>query len=211
MVSLRDLAIKYALENNWQDARDTNLQILEESPSDIDTLNRLAFSFLKLAEFKNAEITYQKVLALDSTNPIALKNIKKLGTISKVSSNGHSNHSLSNPIYGDLYIEEVGKTKTVELKNIADKKTLSLLQPGEHVYIFPKRSKVFVQTPDKHYIGVLPDNIGMRLVSLIKGGNEYQACIKSISEKNVTVFIKEIKRAPKFKNQPSFVTNYAVK
>ena len=209
---LSDLAIKYALENNWQEACNINLLILEEASSDIDALNRLAFSYLKLSLYELAEKTYNRVISLDKTNPIANKNLKKLNNISKqTSTNEKVNHAISSISYDDLYIEEVGKTKTIELKNIADKKTLSLLQPGEHVYISPKRSKVFVQTQDRQYIGVLPDNLGMRLVSLIKGGNEYQACIKSISEKNVAVFIKEVKRAPKFKNQPSFVSSFATK
>lgn len=51
---------------------------------------------------------------------------------------------------------------------------------------------------------MLPDNVGLRLTSFIKGGNEYQACVKSVDDKNVTVFVKEVKRAKKFTNIPSF-------
>jgi hypothetical protein len=51
---------------------------------------------------------------------------------------------------------------------------------------------------------MLPDNIGTRLISFIKGGNEYQACIKGIDDKEVIVFIKEVKRAKKFSDQSSF-------
>jgi ribosome maturation factor RimP len=104
----------------------------------------------------------------------------------------------------DLYIEEAGKTKTIELTNLADKKTLLLVQPGDQVSILPKRSKIFIQTEDKKYIGMLPDSVGMRLTSLIKGGNEYTAFVKAIGDKTVTVFIRETKRATRFKNQPSF-------
>jgi len=38
----------------------------------------------------------------------------------------------------------------------------------------------------------------------MKGGNEYQACIKGVDDKNVTLFIKEVKRAKKFFDQSSF-------
>ena len=88
---------------------------------------------------------------------------------------------------------------------MADKKTLSLLQPGDSVTLAVKRSKVFVQMPDKIYLGVLPDNIGMRMITFINGGNEYSACIKSVSDKEVTVFIRETKKIAKFRDQPSFV------
>ena len=90
-------------------------------------------------------------------------------------------------------------------KNIADKKTISILQPGDAVSLAVKRSKVFAQMPDKTYIGMLPDNIGMRMITFINGGNEYSACIKSVGDKNVTVFIRETKKMSRFRDQPSFI------
>lgn len=212
MSSLKDLAIQYALENKWQDARDTNLKLLNDIPSDVDTLNRLAFAYVKLSDFAAAKKTYDKVIALDKTNPIALKNLRKIDTLStngkKVSSTTHESSTTTNSGVGfdTRYIEEAGKTKTLDLKNIADKKTISQLQAGEMAVLITKRSKIFIQTQGNTYIGMLPDNVGMRLVSLIKGGNEYSVCIKSVSEKSVTVFVREVKQSPKFKNQPSFIS-----
>jgi len=207
-IPLKDLAVKAALENNWQEAIKINLSLITEDPADLDSYNRLAFSYLKIGKFKKAKEAYTQALVLDKTNPIALRNLKKLETVSKQkknadspNANGSSNTSVT---MHNLFIEEAGKTKTVELKNVTDKKSLSLLQPGDNVNLVPKRSKIFIQTQNKAYIGMLPDNIGMRLTALIKGGNEYQACIKAMDEKNVTVFIKEVKKMAKFKNQPSF-------
>lgn len=202
MASLKDLAIQAALNNNWQEACNLNIQLLEERSDDLDSLNRLAFAYLKLNKFSDAKKTYNKVLALDATNPIATKNIKKLDTLAKQKPNSSKN-SLSHA-GEDSYIEEAGKTKTIELTNLADKKTLLLVQPGDKVSIHPKRSKIFIQTDDKKYIGMLPDSVGMRLTSLIKGGNEYKAYVKATGDKSVTVFIREVKRASRFKNQPSF-------
>lgn len=208
-IPLKDLAVKAALENNWQEAIKINISLIEENPKDIDAYNRLAFSYLKIGKFKKAKETYSLALALDKTNPIALRNLKKLETVSKQKKPAgaapltNGNTSLNVPMH-NLFIEEAGKTKTVELKNVTDKKSLSLLQPGDNVYLVVKRSKIFIQTQDKAYVGMLPDNIGMRLISFIKGGNEYQACIKAMDEKSVTVFVKEVKKMSRFKNQPSF-------
>ena len=203
-LALKDLAIKYALENNWPKACEANLKLLAEEPENVDTLNRLAFSYMKLGKFKKAKSTSLKVKVLDKTNPIAIKNLRKLETISKQKGADNSIPTVTH--MRDVFIEEAGKTKTTDLKNVAEKRSLSLLQPGDDVTLVAKRSKIFVQTTDKKYIGMLPDNIGMRLVSFIKGGNEYQACIKALSEKSVTVFIKETKRMAKYKNQPSFIS-----
>lgn len=201
---LKDLAIKYALESKWEEAYKTNLLILQDEENDIEALNRIAFSLVKLGKFKKAKSFYHRVIEIDGTNPIATKNLKKLGNLSD------QKQDKTFPVVGnhihDVFIEEAGKTKTLELKNITDKKSLSLLQPGDSVQLAVKRSKIFVLSGDKQYVGMLPDNIGMRLVTFIRGGNEYQACIKALGEKSVTVFVKEVKRATKFRNQPSFIT-----
>lgn len=203
MASQKDLAIQAALQNNWQDACAINEKLLQENPEDIDTINRYAFSLLKLGRLEEAIKAYKTVIELDKTNPIALKNLRKLETMSK-NVDGSRPVSSQGIQLEDLFIEEAGKTKTVVLTNLADRKTLSYVQPGDILVIAPKRSKIFLQNSEKKYIGMLPDSVGMRLTSLIKGGNEYQACIKAIDDKSVKVFIRETKRASRFKNQPSF-------
>lgn len=201
---LKDIAIKYALENKWDQAIEANLKIILDNPDDIDTLNRLGFAYMQASKIEDAQKTYQLVLEKDPTNPIATKNLKKTQAYSSGNGTTTIPRSLDLSI-NDLFIEEAGKTKTVELKNIADKKTVSALQTGEHVLLVPKRSKIYIQNQDKTYIGMLPDSIGMRLTDFIQGGNEYIACVKSVADKSVVVFIKEIKKAVKFKNQPSFI------
>lgn len=202
MPSLKDQAIKLALDNNWDDAIALNKQILEENQQDIDTLNRLAYAYMQSGKFDDAKSTYTLVTDIDKTNPIAVKNLKKLVALSQ-SKNGINPQSHTNHM-DNVFIQEAGKTKTIELSNIADKRTLMSLQHGDEVILTIKRSKVFALTSDKAFVGMLPDNVGIRLISFIKGGNEYQACIKSVDERSVSVFIKETKRAKKFFNQSSF-------
>ncbi|OGH38801.1 MAG: hypothetical protein A2905_02465 [Candidatus Levybacteria bacterium RIFCSPLOWO2_01_FULL_36_10] len=205
MLPLKDLAIKKALENNWKEACDINKKILEDNSSDIDALNRLAFSYIKLGKYSKARSIYKQVIKIDDSNPIALKNIKKIDSMSKQDiKNPKLTMHDSTVVIEDLFIEEAGKTKTVELKNIADRRTLSFLQAGDMVSLVIKRSKIFVQAEEKKYIGMLPDNVSMRLIPFMKGGNEYQAYIKSVNDKNASIFIKEVKKVGKFKNQQSF-------
>ena len=51
----------------------------------------------------------------------------------------------------------------------------------------------------------MPDDLGKRLIKFMKGGNKYEAFVKSANSQNVTIFIHELKRSSKFKDQPSFV------
>lgn len=201
----RDRAIRYATENMWDAAHRENLKLLEETPDDIDILNRIAYSLIRLGKFRKAKEYYQMVTKLDKTNPIALKNLKRLEMMSRRNFKKPDGHASPHPTIQDVFIEEAGKTKTVELKNVADRKTLSFLETGESVLLVVKRSKIFVQNLDKTFVGMLPDNIGMRMITFINGGNEYSACIKAVEENSVTVFIRETKKATRFKNQPSFI------
>jgi len=202
MSHLKDQAIKLALESNWDDAININKEILTENPHDLDTLKRLAYAYMQAGRLVDAKEIYTQIIELDKTNPIATKNLKKLLALSQqkngVTSPSHLNHM------DNVFIQEAGKTKTVELTNVADKRTLMSLQHGDDIHLIIKRSKIFALTQDKTFIGMLPDNVGIRLIGFMKGGNEYQACVKGVDDKNVTVFIKETKRAKKYSNQSSF-------
>lgn len=198
MLSIKTQAIQTALIGDWTNAIVLNEQILKETPDDINTLNRLGFAFLSMGNTKNAKLVYEKVLALDMKNPIAIRNLKRLS--------GANNRKISAPL-NNLFIEETGKTKIIELVNLADKKVLSYLRSGEKISMRIKRNKIFALDSDEKYIGSLPDDIGKRLTEFINGGNIYDAYIWSIDDNRISVFIREVKRVKKYINQPSFISN----
>jgi hypothetical protein len=199
MVPLKTQAIQTALQGDWQAAVTLNQMLLEENPNDIDAMNRLAFAKASLGDIKEAKNIYQKVLVLDINNPIAQKNLHRLaGSVSKA----FSNHLQVN----NVFIEEPGKTKVIELLNVADKKVIGILRNGEHLTLSVKRMKIFVHDAEKQYIGMLPDDIGNRLIKFIDGGNQYEAYVKTVQNNKVIILVKEVKRAPRFKNQPSFIS-----
>ncbi len=198
MIPLKTQAIQIALTGNWAEAIAINKEILKEEPTDIDTLNRLAFAYTIIGKTKEAKQTYQKVLDIDSANPIALKNLKRLGpSENKIKPSLH--------ISTKMFLEESGKTKIVALINTAPSQIIKTLQMGQELHLCIKRSKIFVQDERKQYVGMLPDDIGKRLTTFLAGGNVYESYVKSAHDHEVIIFIKEIKRVNKFKNQPSFL------
>jgi hypothetical protein len=201
MTLLKDKAIQAMLVGDWKNAASLNKDLINENPKDIDALNRLAYVFTILGKISDAKSTYRKVLKIDILNQIAIRNIKKLTEMEpkQIAKSLSYIRGVNN-----IFLEETGKTKIISLVNTAQPKIIALLTTGQPVVITIKRSKIFVQDQNTQYLGVLPDDIGRRLVKLIKGGNEYAACIKSATAHNVCVFIKEIKRTSKYKNQPSF-------
>lgn len=205
MSLLKTQAIQTALIGDWTNAISLNQELLKDDPNDIEALNRLAFAYAIVGKVKEAREMYQKVLSNDILNPIALRGLKRLANNSVGSYGEQYEQPVRSNQFNSLFIEETGKTKVVELINVADKKTVSRLRTGEPCHLSIKRLKIFVLNDQKHYMGMLPDNIGNRLIMLLKGGNCYEAYIKSIESNKVSVFVKEIKRCNKFKNQPSFI------
>ncbi len=209
MSILKTKAIQTALLGDWNAAVTSNKELLKENPKDIEALNRLAFALFALGKNKDAKAAYQKVLALDILNPIALRGLSRLsGKASKKNSQTEKQQTQNNQkLISNIFLEETGKTKIVELINVAEPKTIAKLRTGESVILSIKRSKMFILGNDKHYLGMLPDNIGRRLIKFLNGGNAYQAHVKSVLDKHIAIFIKETKRSNKFKNQPSFISS----
>jgi len=201
MTLLKDKAIQAMLLGDWKSATSLNKELLDENPDDIDALNRLAYAFTVLGKIREAKTTYKKVLKIDILNQIATRNIKKLTDLGpkQIAKSLASVKGVNS-----TFLEETGKTKIISLVNTSQPKVIALLTSGQPLTIAIKRSKIFVQNQNNQYLGVLPDDIGKRLIKLIKGGNTYEACVKSATEHNVCVFIKETKRVSKYKNQPSF-------
>lgn len=199
-------AIQTALMGDWNTAILLNQELLKENPEDLETLNRLGFALTVVGKVNDAKKIYRKVLEIDNQNPIALKNLKRLNE-SKKNIKFKTSSTISSNHINTIFIEESGKTKVIELINVATPKIVVNLMTGELLSLCIKRLKIFVLNSNGAYIGMLPEDIGRRLIKFIKGGNCYEACVRAIeSHHKVVIFIKEIKRVSRFKNQPSFIS-----
>ena len=210
--SLAQAATDAALSSNWQEAAKINRKILSTQTDDVEALNRLARAYSCLGEIGKAQKTYKKVLGIDPYNIIAHKNLErfsKSATITKGSgltpaaplqTNGSTDIS-------KLFLFEPGKTKIINLLNTAPPATLALLNPCEELIINPKSHSVTITDRNGTYLGALPDDLAHKLIAMIGGGNKYEAYVKSVTSKNLTIVIREVFRAEKFINQPSFQTN----
>jgi len=197
---LAQQAVNAALANQWSKALELNEKIIRQDPENIPTLNRLTKAYLESGKKKKARAAIKKVLALDKFNPIALKNQKKVGA--PTSKKGVIKAS-ADP---DLFIEEPGKTKTIQLINLADESVINKLVIGEEVKLIPRQRRVSIISQTETNLGKLPDDVSLRLKSLIKGGNQYKAFVRSTTN-GVKIFIREIFRSKKFASQPSFVSH----
>jgi tetratricopeptide (TPR) repeat protein len=200
--NLAQKAVTFAIQGQWTEAMATNLEILETTPNDIDTLNRLARCYAELGHSAKARTTAQKVLSLDPVNPIALK------CLSKYKNADGNNKKVTDINSPEAFLEESGKTKIVELLNLGDKKIVSCLDIGELVKITTHSHKVSVVTSDNKYLGRLPDDLAVRIKNCIKNGNTYSALIKSATQTDVKVFVRELTNKTKSPTFPPEKIDY---
>lgn len=207
---LATLAIKAALINDWQEAIRTNLVILKDDPKDIGALNRLAHAYKESGNLEEARQTYRRVLKIDRFNLIAQKNLKFLEVLPKFSKKQEKACRNNEVVLGSrsfqpkMFLEEPGKTKVVNLVNLAPTDVLLTLSCGTQINpLIKRRTIIFVDTSGV-YLGALPDDLSAKLIKRIGGGNRYEALIKTVAKNSLSIFIREVYCAPRFKNQPTF-------
>jgi len=208
--SLSASAIDAALEGRWAEALKLNNKIIKTEPENLDALNRVARAYFETGNLKQAQKYYSLALKVDSYNPIAQKNLKILKSFKKDGKYKTVDPANSQQIKisPSLFLQEPGKTKVVSLLKAAEPQKLSTLYCGMPVEMAAKNRGITILDGGGKYLGVLPDDLSYQIVRLIKGGNQYQAFIKSVRVNGLSVLIKEIYRSKKFKNQPSFLDNH---
>ncbi len=206
--NLNSQAIKAALNSDWTEAISLNQQIIETDPNNVDALNRLAHAFFETDDYPQAKKYYSQVLEQDPYNPIASKNLKILqcfkdGEVKIRNDHNGTNHN--GRVSSSLFLHEPGKTKIVSLLKVAEPQKLSQTFCGMQVEFVVKNRGITITDSFGTYLGVLPDDISHSLLKLIRGGNKYLACVKSVKVNGIAILIKETFRSAKFRNQPSFL------
>lgn len=192
MSTLDDQAIQAALSGKWSIAVDLNQQIIANDTSNIDAMNRLAYAHAKCGDYKEACDIYQKVLKVDSYNPLATKNLAKFKQYHNTPKKNNGKETISSIISPGLFLSDAEKTKTVNLIHLASHDVLQEIAVGIEVYALPKRFELHIKTINNVYLGTLPDDIGHPLLKLFKN-NDNPDCrffVKDVANNRLTIFIK---------------------
>lgn len=199
--NLTPIAIAAAINGNWSEAIALNKQIIKQNPDDIDALNRLARAYAELGDNSSAKKTSQLVLKKDPFNKIAQKCLSRWKELKK---NGNQTPS---GLCSDTFIEDPGKTKIVTLVNTSHPATLAKLNCGDELALNPRGHRIGISAKDVGYIGRLPDDISSRIKSLLKLGKSYKILLKSVEDRDVKIFIREVDSSPKAKDVISFAAD----
>ena len=196
-----DSAIQLAMGNRWEEAVQVNRSILTVFPNDTDSYNRLGKALMELGRYNEAKKAYRKALELDATNQIARKNLDRLNALAKagVEQGGTAK------VDPTLFIEAMGRsTITTIEKPVAN--ALAKLNAGDRVELHPEGNTLAVETAGGEFVGAVEPKLGLRLIRLMQGGNQYAAAVTSLSQDECRIIIKETHQDPSQAGRPSFPT-----
>ncbi|HNQ31247.1 MAG TPA: tetratricopeptide repeat protein [Candidatus Woesebacteria bacterium] len=198
---LETRAVDAAIQNNWQEAVKLNEEILKQRKHDVSTLLRLGFAYLRLGKHDKSLKTYKQVLKIQPQNAIANEYVPKIEL-----QRNHTGNSVQSEVKLDsnVFIELPGKTKSVNLSQLGQKASLARLIIGEEVYLFIRKHHVEVRSKSDEYIGVLPDDVGVRLMYFLENQSEYLVHIQEATLNSVSVFIRERTKGKKVERLVSF-------
>ncbi len=188
-----DQAIQLALESKWEEAATLNRSILAATPADVDAWNRLGKALLELGRYKESYEAYGQSLDLDPVNQIAKRNLDRLQGLQDTEA--PRTPPPAGRVAQDLFIEEVGRTGVTLLQN-TPQELMPTLTAGDEVYLKPGDDLLRVETAAEEFIGSVEPKLGLRLLRLMEGGNQYAAAVKSVGDNDVELIIKETFRHP---------------
>ncbi len=201
--NLEKSAVDFALQKNWSEALDLNSRILDLDKSNVPALLRSGFAAFQLKKLDDAHRFYKKVIALQPQNFIAIEYLEKIEVC------GLSNDtSSSNPKEVDLdpniFVELPGKTKSVSVNKLGPRNVLAKLVVGEKVILTIRKRHAEIRTMSDEYVGILPDDVGMRLTYFIEHESQYETYIHEANMNKVSVFIREKLKGKKVEKMISF-------
>ena len=200
------IAVERAMANDWSRAMETNMEIIEKFPWDLESYNRLGKALSEKGQNKKAIQAFECALVISPNSPIAKKNMKRLekGTVFK------SAVADSISMSGKSFIEETGRTGVTKLVNIPRNFDVTNLVAGHSVDIITVDRGIRILDDKGIEIGSIEPKLGVRLKKLVEGGNTYSANITSAGEEGVTVIIRETYRHPSQSNKTSFPAKFGL-
>src|SRR5438045_7024697 len=196
-----DKAVQAALESDWPTAVALNATIAEANAEDLEARNRLGRALLETGKLDEAKAAYADVLKTEPNNPIALRNVARLGTLLEHKTKTNATKSKTQP---RLFIEDMGKTGILRLINPAPPQVVAKYSPGAEAELRERDGLIAVHARDGELLGFLEPKVGRRLLDLINTGNQYVVAVVSNDQQNPRIAIPETLQSPENAQRISF-------
>lgn len=199
---LVERAIELAMRNAWEEAAETNRQLVERFEPDVEAWNRLGKAYGELGRIDEAREAYHKALGIDPSNNIARRNADRLSLIK-----GHSNVAARDhhdSVDARFFIEETGKTVARSIFTSVPPEVLANVSAGDRLVLTPAGELIKVSTAGGQDLSMLDGKLSGRLIELLAGGNQYAAAVVRVEGRYVRVMIRETYQSPQLTGRVSF-------
>ncbi len=193
-------AVALAMESRWADAVHANRAILSVFPNDVEAYNRMGKALTEAGRVAEARAAFQRVLELSPHNPIARRNLDRLGKLA----DGEPGQSTGASGSRRVFIEESGKSRAIPLINLGRTADLLKEAPGHPVTLGVEGRSLKAHGIADSYLGQVEPRLGSRLIRLMRGGNRYEAAVKSVGDREFVIMVREVFQHPSQKGSVSF-------
>jgi tetratricopeptide (TPR) repeat protein len=201
---LQDQAVELAAKSRWQEAVDTNRQLLGLG-EDADTFNRLGKAYFELGRLSEARDTYQQALRLNPGNTIAKKNMARIQELLARFGESTAQVRVARQMVDQrLFITETGKTALTTLVDVPRSAIVDAIVTSEKVELRLEGRSVLVLDVDGNIVGRLEPKLAQRLGELMAGGNRYAAAVAQVSNSQLRILIRETYQDPSQRGRISF-------
>jgi tetratricopeptide (TPR) repeat protein len=201
---LQDQAVELAAKSRWQEAVETNRQLLNLG-EDADTYNRLGKAYFETGHLTEARDAYQQALRLNPSNTIAKKNLARLQELLARSGEATAPARATRQLVDlRLFITETGKTALTTVVDVPRSPVVDAIVTGEKIDLRLEGRNVLVLDAEGNVIGRLEPKLAQRLSELMAGGNRYAAAVAHINGPQLRILIREIYQHPSQRGRISF-------
>lgn len=195
-------SVKQAQEGLWDEAVQTNKNILNIFSTEPEAYNRLGKAYSELGQYQNALDAYSQTLKYSPDNGIARKNIDRLTLL--IEQEGPVSARAKERIDPRIFVAEKGKTAITELVNLASGTTLAKLSVGDLVQLAINGHTLQARNSAEELIGQVEPRLANRIIEFSEGGNRYTAGIQAIENGHVRIIIQESYQHPSMFGKVSF-------
>ena len=192
-------AVSLALEGNWEKAAVLNRVILDVTPNDVETMNRLGKALMESRQYREAREVLARLVEAAPYNNIAKKNLARLDQLEEAPAPARS--GLKGVGAARSFIEESGKSGTTVLQKPGPARAAA---PGDLLDLKIEGSGLNVYRRGDEYLGRVEPKLARRLVRLMQAGNRYEAAVIGVKDEGTSIIIRETFRHPSLQQVCSF-------
>jgi len=185
---LAEVAVGQAARGEWEAAVETNRQLIEMG-GDVDAFNRLGKALSELDRLEEALEAYRGALERDRMNRIAERNLERLEALLTSAAARGDRHAPRAP--AALFIEEMGKTGSARLINLAPARQLAPLSAGDAIELRAVDGELEARVRGVK-VGQVEPRVANRLLELMVKGNRYEAALTHVADDDLRLIIREV-------------------